>query len=905
LFISQIGFLTLMPKEAKVKYSQLSSKSRSSPHWIKLAAASLIAAAIAGCGGGGTGANTPAGNNATVATATTAAAWQALAPQITINSVTIPATGAGNPVVNFTVTDFVGKPVTGLANYSQASTATVKSLTNLGFTLAKLVPGANNEPSKWVSYNVLRPVTKTEQGGTVAATASCNNVVADATATPAIVAVPPTWCGTFPTTDTQGTLVDNGDGSYQYTFLRDVKQVAANVALLNDTANLLNKKADFGDVGFDATLTHRVGIQLGGAAPGTGNNNPTATTVATNPSVSMVNTANAVFDFRPDGQPVTATRDVVSMASCGSCHQSKVLAHGSRKDPNYCVTCHTDQVKYSFSMEAPATGFVLTGGVTGTTAQKRAEQAVVDGRAIGNFPNYIHKIHMGANLVKTGYNYNANGGAMLFNTVKLPQDVRNCATCHTSPATANAVPSALACGSCHDGINFATGKGATIADKKKDVAAKVAIGTTQSNHPGGVGSVLSDNSKCITCHSAADTALYHGDTAAAAAAPTGSATGVQLPRAPISANNSAALRTTKATISGVVVDANGGVTVNFSVANTVAGVTTPVTTALGTVGFGLVKLVPAANGSSSHWVSYTSRFKTKSDSQAPQLQAYTEASTATGAVLTNNGDGTFSYKFALLNANPATPGDIRTIDHAHNVSTALATLTNAAYIGTGWTGTGATVAGTGVNVVAYEPTLTHRVALTFGTTNAYLDFVPGANGLGTGTVTSARNIVTMTNCATCHNNQKIHAAFETQVCVVCHNSGTADPFTGDTVDLQRLVHKIHMGKTLPSVIAGGSYIVNGAHDYTKAAYPGVIYNCVTCHKETAKGPKGEALANAVNWYTMPTKEACATCHDGAASVAHVDAQTTTAGYQTCVTCHGPNSSLGVDVKTAHSKKLPK
>ncbi|MFA7281810.1 MAG: hypothetical protein WC100_17130, partial [Sterolibacterium sp.] len=159
--------------------------------------------------------------NAATATDASSAAWKALAPQVTVTGVTI----ASAPVVKFTVKDANGNPIVGLGNKSQSATASVPVLTNIAFTLAKLVPSSNGAPSKWVSYNVLRPPTVAEKAGTVAATTSCDSTTA------------PTWCGTWPTSDTQGTLVDNGDGSYQYTFLRDPKQVATLAANLIDTAN--------------------------------------------------------------------------------------------------------------------------------------------------------------------------------------------------------------------------------------------------------------------------------------------------------------------------------------------------------------------------------------------------------------------------------------------------------------------------------------------------------------------------------------------------------------------------------------------------------------------------------------------------------------------------------------------
>jgi len=466
---------------------------------VRLGLTALVISTLVGCGGGGGGGSTsstpspvvttPPDSSATAPSAI--AAWKVLAPQITVESVTI----ASPPVVKFTVVDASGKGITGLGNVSRNTTSststthTLPGLTNLAFTLAKLVvtPGA---PSKWVSYNVIRPLNVAEKTA-IPSTSSCT---ADKT-----------WCGTFPATDTQGTLVDHGNGSYTYTFLRDPKQVAGIVASLIDSADGLSKKADLGDLTFDPSATHRLGIQVGGAAPGTGSNTPdgVASTIS---AVNMTFPGNTVYEFRPDGAAVTNTRSVVSIDSCAGCHDGKGLAHSdSRKDPNYCVTCHTDQIRYSFSQEASSTNGGMT--LTGTTRQTTA---VVDGRAVGNYPNLIHKVHMGDELVKQGYNFNAHGGAMQFNNNGLPQNPANCSKCHngsapTSPLQAvqtkdgdnwKTVPNRLACGACHDGINFATGQGTTLA------------GAT-TGHGGGVAGAQSGDSMCSTCHPAAAIALYH------------------------------------------------------------------------------------------------------------------------------------------------------------------------------------------------------------------------------------------------------------------------------------------------------------------------------------------------------------------------------------------------------------
>ena len=199
------------------------------PYWLAVAAATVIAASLAGCGGdggpagpagppgpagpagppgtpgtpgapGGGGGSSSVGSNGLTdptAIATNAQAWADLQPTVTITGVTI----ASPPVVRFTVIDSFGKAVIGLGNTSKSSTAVVASYPNLSFALAKLVPGTSGAPSKWVSYIV-------------------TSVPSSATAPAA---------PSRPSTDNTGTLVDNGDGTYTYTFYRDITtdQVAA------------------------------------------------------------------------------------------------------------------------------------------------------------------------------------------------------------------------------------------------------------------------------------------------------------------------------------------------------------------------------------------------------------------------------------------------------------------------------------------------------------------------------------------------------------------------------------------------------------------------------------------------------------------------------------------------------
>ncbi len=288
-----------------------------------------------------------------------------------------------------------------------------------------------------------------------------------------------------------------------------------------------NNKADLGDVTYNPSLTHRVTIALSGSAPATGSNTPTGATSSV-ASVPMKHPANAIYDFIPaTGAPVTASdfsREVVAVANCEACHRqlggipglsdaenAAGFHGGSRNETRYCVVCHTDQRGYG---QTEAT-FTVNGAIKTFTSETRR----VDGRTMGNLPNFIHKIHQGPFLAHENYDY---AGAEPAHTT-YPQDIRNCTSCHDGSSTSTRTtktkdgdnwktkPSALACGGCHDGINFATATGITLKDK--------AAGLTQSNingtglaHPAGP---LPDDTQCALCHKsngtfpAADIDLAH------------------------------------------------------------------------------------------------------------------------------------------------------------------------------------------------------------------------------------------------------------------------------------------------------------------------------------------------------------------------------------------------------------
>lgn len=158
--------------------------------------------------------------------------------------------------------------------------------------------------------------------------------------------------------------------------------------------------------------------------------------------------ANDVYSFVPNGSPVAVVRDIVRTENCNQCHDPLAEHGGNRRDTRLCVLCHQPQ-----SIDPNTLNPV-------------------------DFKVFIHKVHRGSSLpsVKAGTPYKVASGD--FSTVVFPNDLRRCTVCHkggTQSANYLTKPSRAACGSCHDDVDFASGK----------------------NHLGGP--QVSDN-MCATCH---------------------------------------------------------------------------------------------------------------------------------------------------------------------------------------------------------------------------------------------------------------------------------------------------------------------------------------------------------------------------------------------------------------------
>ena len=134
--------------------------------------------------------------------------------------------------------------------------------------------------------------------------------------------------------------------------------------------------------------------------------------------------------------------------------------------------------------------------------------------------------------------------------------------------------------------------------------------------------------------------------------------------------------------------------------------------------------------------------------------------------------------------------------------------------------------------------------------NAVYHFVPAG-----GPVSTTREVVETASCNQCHNPLEFHGGQrrETALCITCHQPQSVDPDTGNTVDFKVMVHKIHRGKSLPSVVAGTPYQIIGykqsVEDFSTVAFPQEIQNCETCHS----GTDGDRWKTRPSPFPVPTQ----------------------------------------------------
>ena len=143
---------------------------------------------------------------------------------------------------------------------------------------------------------------------------------------------------------------------------------------------------------------------------------------------------NPLYEFVPAGGNVKIRYAPLQTAACNNCHDPLKAHGGLRREVGYCVLCHTSQ---------------LVDPESGENLDLKA---------------FVHRIHRGKELpsVKAGKPFLVVGirqEIFEFSPIGIPQDIRNCQTCHTGPAASNWMnrPAITPCTSCHNNVDAKSG----------------------------------------------------------------------------------------------------------------------------------------------------------------------------------------------------------------------------------------------------------------------------------------------------------------------------------------------------------------------------------------------------------------------------------------------------------------
>jgi OmcA/MtrC family decaheme c-type cytochrome len=548
-----------------------------------------------------------------------------------------------------------------------------------------------------------------------------------------------------------------------------------------------------------------------------------------------------VYDFTPSTGTVykdattgsAFARDIVTIAACNQCHyrleygSNNTSGHfGSRPDTKVCVICHTPQLQGTISATNPA--------------------------GAGNFTNFIHQIHMGAELPAT-----ATPIGIAVNGFGYPQDVRNCVFCHKGADVDNwkTKPTLRSCGSCHNGIVWSTGKGTPLN------TAYAAIGH--------VGGAQTDDKTCSGCHTSAAIAGYH------------------LPIAPPDPSNSLVV------YKGAPYN---GVFTTYSAAWQAAGrpssgisPSNANSPASYTVAASLSRLPVGAKS-----ISYVINSVSRNASKQPVMEFKFQVATADASgVLGTPVDVVFNDKTTakeLITGFVGSPSVYWAFSVPQDgiIAPSDYNATISGYLKRIWDGTAATVSGataaatltgpvggyytvtmTGQTVPDSAKMLTGGIGYTYGSGNAmtkvgssyapfasttipltqtdlaaypYTVVVANVAGIGGLSVppqnvwkvatgyTGRRVITDNAKCNLCHGRLGVKPTFhagqrnDAPTCTFCHNVNRTN--SGWPVNIKEDVHAIHAAGKLTMKF---SWEASAGAKYWTVGYPGVLKNCEQCH----------------------------------------------------------------------------
>jgi OmcA/MtrC family decaheme c-type cytochrome len=531
--------------------------------------------------------------------------------------------------------------------------------------------------------------------------------------------------------------------------------------------------------------------------------------------------------------------------SCNECH-GRLNIHGRRFEIEYCVTCHNP------------------------------------GLGAGDMTNMTHKIHMGQFLVN-GFELGGN----VYSDVVFPMNsntrdgLKNCAKCHSleegAPQGDNwkTAPSAAACGSCHDGIDF-----------------------TNGSHFG-----QSNNQFCVSCHvdpngnSVIDIQVAHRTPYSTANNPEvpswARIAKVEVQNVAIAVDTTpgAAAATATFMVRGLAKQNSDDAFASFDMTNngTAIGATTR------SLSFRIVYSSDGAdwdnflNGGRQYFDDTTGLGISSFDQ--PTSVTLTDATHLAGGM---DADGWYAVTMNFSLSDEAA-GELDVAEKA----------------AIGLEGSFRFVDSEGVNQNLRVPGLVVGAG----------DAEPFA---------ARRQIVSEAKCHECHEYLGFHgssARNNPDYCVTCHNPLVTN--SGQTLanpdefsmNLKDLVHAIHGAekRTVPfdfvrGTSAGGSG--QGLHEFSEVDFFGRAGECEVCHlpdtylPETlntvdgalpsviAANPQADRATFATNFddseFVGPIAGACFACHDSDGALAHMQVNTTQAGLEACSACHGAGKSESVD-----------
>ncbi|MFO1032023.1 MAG: hypothetical protein U1F60_13175 [Planctomycetota bacterium] len=235
--------------------------------------------------------------------------------------------------------------------------------------------------------------------------------------------------------------------------------------------------------------------------------------------------------------------------------------------------------------------------------------------------------------------------------------------------------------------------------------------------------------------------------------------------------------------------------------------------------------------------------------------------------------------------------------------------------------------------------------------------------LGSATTLEPREVVTIANCNKCHTELMAHGGNRNKIenCLLCHTSGAEDRNTasvgggtpGVTIDFKVMIHKIHSGKHLPSVLGvatnpdgSRNYSATAQHyeilgygdeltdfsDITWPAWPSFYAvmpadtgygslgaaqsrdrtmrqgpaECWKCHGDPDEDGPLPAPAQGDLIYSQPTIAACRSCHDDwnpdYPYTSNLQTMPAQADNAACTDCHRV-SGTALDIVDAHKHPL--